>query len=307
MADILLSGFRGDVIKKNGICYEFVEFEEGIPDSDDTTEGSFQNCADYEQGSSLAPGGESSLLQEQGESSAVPIEHPVTQATAFNGINQYATRVDNASLSVGDIDFSFAGWFYIDSVISGDYNYIFAKGNEGLSRQIAYTFRINPILDPDRLEFRVEDGVTNAGIVRLPADDLVTGEWMFIYVAHDAAADELVISKNAGIPVTNGYTHGSYDDSSPFRLAVAPHFATSGWADARQGALAMWKRTLTQAEIAFLWQGGCGRLYDGIPASLKVGMISYWELDDGGTREDRHGSNSLSVTNGPPIVDGPCP
>jgi hypothetical protein len=78
------------------------------------------------------------------------------------------------------------------------------------------------------------------------------------------------------------------------------------------GSAGLWSRVLDAAERTSLFNFGLGKRYSDLTAAEKVGLVSYWNLDEAsGTRVDAHGDNDLtdnntvlSVINAPPALDG---
>jgi len=79
--DIRLPSYQGAVIKKDGICYEFVGFEAGTP-THEVVDGQYADCALCEAASPIE-GGSSSGGAEQGESSAVQEESRIPLPPVF--------------------------------------------------------------------------------------------------------------------------------------------------------------------------------------------------------------------------------
>ena len=64
---------------------------------------------------------------------------------------------------------------------------------------------------------------------------------------------------------------------------------------------------LGQSNVDLLYNDGFGVRYNSLPASLKGGLIGYWNLneEDDGNGIDSHGSNDLVAVNGATHRAGP--
>ena len=177
------------------------------------------------------------------------------QFTAAN--NESLTRADNASLSVGDIDFTWAGWFMIDSKSNYMIAFIHNDGAPAFNYQIAYRMYWDVVVD--RFVFTVGDG--SANFANLAADTLgapSTGVWYFVVGWHDAAANTVNIQVNNGTADSTGYTFGSFDSTG--ELIFGDQGFVFYW-DGRMDEIGFWKRVLTAAERTALYNGGSGLTY----------------------------------------------
>ena len=164
---------------------------------------------------------------------------------------------DNASLSMGDIDFSFAAWVYLDSK-PAEQMYVFSKGL--VSANAEYQLYWNDAAD--RFTFRVSDDTTSQGE---NADNLgapSTATWYFIMCWHDATANTINIKVNDGTVDSAAYSLGSYDSIRPFTIGARSDGSSHNrfW-DGRIDSLSVWKRVLTAQEQTDLYNGGAGLDY----------------------------------------------
>ena len=189
----------------------------------------------------------------------------VTQATGkivsagqFTTANsEYLNLADNASLSVGDIDFTWIGWMYLDA--TGVNRTMVSKGATGAAASIAYLIYYST--GDDRFKFWVGDNATHSAIVL--ANNLgapSTAAWYFIVAWHDATANTINIQVNNGTVDSTAYTYGSYDDGDEFCMGK---FSTqaSAYMDGRIDEVGFWKRVLTSTEKTDLYNGGAGWAY----------------------------------------------
>ena len=172
--------------------------------------------------------------------------------------NESLSIVDNAALSVGDIDFWLAAWIYID-IKNTSGNGIITKDDTVTNREYSlyYSFSSN------RLTFTVWGGPSGAN-----RDDVYTNNlgaisiatWYFVVAWHDATANTINICVNNGTPNSVAHATGCFNGSTAMNIGVLG--MTSGWFhDGKLGPAMLGKNYVpTVADIAFLYNGGVGRL-----------------------------------------------
>jgi hypothetical protein len=92
------------------------------------------------------------------------------------------------------------------------------------------------------------------------------GTWYFVTVGHDAAANQIFATVNAGSPETAAHSGGILDAAQPFVLG---DYLNGGGAafDGLVDEFGIWKtRTLSGAERTWLYNAGNGRSYADIVA-----------------------------------------
>lgn len=206
--------------------------------------------------------------------------------------SEYLSIADNAALSMGDIDFSMSGWFFLDSLgvytIAGKYS--------GIAGTLEYQ-----VLYESGLIFRVSNNGTAVTSLTSLLGALSTGTWYLFVVWHDATANTLNLQINNGTIDSVSYTTGVFDGTQAFEVGAQNGGATH---NGRIQYLAVWKRILTASEKTFLYNSGNGRRFSelGIAgtdgSNLIAGAsngVAWWELgEESGTRADSWGSNTLT-------------
>jgi hypothetical protein len=128
--------------------------------------------------------------------------------------SEFLERADNAALSTGDIDFTVAGWVYLESK-PGTYMVIASKANAFATGQAEYALYWDNA--QDRFAFKICDSSGGSGGVgTVLANNLgapATGTWYYVAAWHDAAANTVNIQVNNGL-VNSSATTGSPVDSS---------------------------------------------------------------------------------------------
>ena len=206
---------------------------------------------------------------------------------------------DNAAMSTGDIDFSWAGWVYLDDK-SAD-RQIAGKWDTASNNR---EWNVGYDNTGDRFRFIVSPDGTSTN-TSVDADNLgspSTGRWYFIVVWHDATANTINIQVDNGTVDSVAHTTGLSDQGGAFELG-ARNGGAADFFDGRMVAGAFWKKVLTAAERTWLYHEGNGRIYGDIGrtgdgSALKTSLQSWHELDEAsGTRVDAHGSNDLTDNN----------
>jgi hypothetical protein len=163
---------------------------------------------------------------------------------------QYLSIPDNPDLSVGDIDFTFTSWVYMNELPppAGFATQTFAlKGDLGVSLSNEYILRYNG--SNERFEFFVTDGA-GLGTIRAhtfgPASEKT---WYMLAGWHDSTSDIIGIQVNEAATGTDitGWSFGAQDTAEEFSLGggatVSGEF-TKGAID----KVGFWKRVLTADE-----------------------------------------------------------
>lgn len=165
------------------------------------------------------------------------------------------SRADNASLSVGNIDFTLCAWVKLESKPASTSG-ILLKGD---ADDEEYYLKWQ---DTDRFKFEVCSAGAFANQTSIEANVLgapVLGNWYFIIAWHDATANTINIQVNNGNVDSAAYTLGSYDSNGDFVIGAYPAF--SEYFDGLIDQVGFWKRTLTTEEKTFLYNAGNGRSY----------------------------------------------
>ncbi len=172
--------------------------------------------------------------------------------------SEYLSIADNVGLSTGDIDFSFAGWVYLETNVG--FPVLFSKGPAGVNRE--YVFY---------LAFGVPQWEATGTIAW--GSSLSNGAWYHVVVWHTATtgspANQLGIVINNGTPVTGSTTGSGLDGSDDFQLGAAN--SQSLYWDGLVDEFGFWKKVLTPTEITWLYNSGAGRSYADIVAEAGGG------------------------------------
>jgi Concanavalin A-like lectin/glucanases superfamily len=170
---------------------------------------------------------------------------------AANG--EYFSRADNAGLSTGDIDFTFAAWVNAES-LSG-FPVVANKGwaGSGGGREWILYYRT----DASRFRFAVENETAEVDANTLGAAS--TGTWYHVVCWHDSVNNQIGIAVNGGSADTAAYSGGVTDAAGDFRIGASP--TQSLYWDGLIDEAGFWKRVLSSAERLVLYNGGSGLAY----------------------------------------------
>lgn len=178
-----------------------------------------------------------------------------TTAAQFTAANtEYLSRASEASLQIGDVDFTFAVWLYLDSVgvdrtILSKHDGATASGSEFLIRYDHGT---------TQFRFAMLNGGTATAVQASTFGTPSTGTWYMLILQYDAANDLMGISVNNGTMDTTAQAGGTNVLTNPFVVgAVADLSPFNG----RMQRIGFWKRLLTDAEKAEIYNAGNGISY----------------------------------------------
>jgi hypothetical protein len=191
-----------------------------------------------------------------------------------NASGQKFTIADNASLSMGDLDFTISAWVKLESKPAGNAMNVVAKRNLG-GGNLEYWLRW--LNTTDRFQFVVTpDGSTQTIVTADFLGPPSLGAWYHLVCWHDSAGDQILLQVNNGMVSHIAHGSGVFNGASDFWMG------DSNTAEVWDGVLdeiGIWKRVLLPSERSALYNGGAGLPYSdfapapagGRQASLIVG------------------------------------
>lgn len=224
--------------------------------------------------------------------------YPNIAANFVAASSQSATIADNADMSAGNTEFTFAGWVNPTSVAANQT--VFSKYGASGSRE--YLLWI-----PAASTFRFQVSVGGAGSTTSNSTtygNAVAGAWQFVVASYDQA--NVKISVNGGAFNNTAQTGAAFDSTQQFGFAT--NDAGTGFGAGSADSWGFWKTApagggaLTLAQITKLYKGGVGMAYRDLDSDLKTGLVSWWNFD--GTLNDSHGTNHLTNNNGVSFTGG---
>ena len=225
----------------------------------------------------------------------------VTSATGKVGKSALFTRAnsesldrnDNADLSTGDIDFTFAMWVKLTS--KSNFMAFLSKANNPVEYEIGYD------VTNDRFQFSVSSGgdggawptdIIRANNFGSPSTDT----WYYIVAWHDSVNNTINIQVNNGTVDSKSYTSGVFDGTAVFHLGS---WGTFSYLDGQLDQVGFWKRTLTSLERTLLYNNGSGLSYSqlgpiqhgggggssggnssGATGASASGLVRHWKFDE---------------------------
>ncbi len=170
-------------------------------------------------------------------------------AASFIATNDESLSVaDNASVSMGDFDFTIAGWVYFTTT---DFTGVVGKWSAGTLEYLVY-------FDGANLRFYVSaNGSTNVNIAN--SQGISASTWYFFVAWHDSVANTINLSVNNNTPALLSHSGGVFDGSSPLYLGHN-HEGTT-WLNGRLDSVSIWKRVLSAGERTQLYNSGTGLDY----------------------------------------------
>ena len=224
-------------------------------------------------------------------------------ATDYDGSADYHEITDAAQTGLDFIgeSFTLAGWINPDTIAAGTPGFI-GKYTSVSDERSYFIFRNAAAVQANASK----DGITAA--TATVAGSLVAGTWTFVAVRYDFDGDDFSISFNGthGTAVNPGGTGtGIYNGLAAFRLGAD---AASGRFDGRMDSWGAWNRFLSNAELDAIRtaNSGAGKQYTHLTDAEKVGLVSWWDLNEvgGQNARDKHGSNTLTQVSAPPAGYG---
>lgn len=193
----------------------------------------------------------------------------VVYATArrFTAANTeyFARSGDDALLSTGDVDFTFACWCYFETHNSAGLvtKYTLANQREYFLLYDNSLQRLQFLVSPNGSNPRAEVSANSHGRPALSA-------WILVLGWHDSVLNTINIQVNDGTVDSTSHTTGVHDGTSALRVGydVSVDYRMNG----RIGPIAFWKSAagaggvLSAAQRTALYNGGAGLAYSAFTA-----------------------------------------
>lgn len=167
--------------------------------------------------------------------------------------SEYLDLADSPALSVGDIDFEFSVWVYLDSKAA--FQTVFSKWD---SPSLEYLLVYDNGADRFTWFTRLADNSSTVTVSSNTFGAVSAATWYHIHVYHDATNDLIGINVNNGAFDTAANAGGVLDATAPFRVG---RYESPAYLGGRVDELGFWKRLLTMAERTWIYNGGNGRSY----------------------------------------------
>ncbi|MFN8595746.1 MAG: hypothetical protein U0559_06145 [Anaerolineae bacterium] len=178
----------------------------------------------------------------------------IGEAAVFSPtLQSYLSHLDNADLSTGDVDFTIAGWAYLNSLQNP--GSIVGKGNTSAYNTLEYSLGYNSGVG----RFAGVLGNYSTGIYDEASGfgSPAPGQWYFLVFWHNATQRQVGISVNGAENVIQ-YQGGGWD--TPYEFRMGSDLTNQSWNGAID-EIGLWKRVLTADERAALYNNGQGCAY----------------------------------------------
>lgn len=142
---------------------------------------------------------------------------------------------------------------------------------------------ISYLASTDDLRFRISsDGVEDVDV--LAGQGTPTADtWHMLSCGYDKAEGEIWIQYNGGTRVTTAHTTGGFAASAAdFTFGWAPHAATFRMGDIKYDEVAIWARSISEADVTVLRASGSGLFFDDFDGdSSDNSALWYWKRKRG--------------------------
>jgi len=181
--------------------------------------------------------------------------------------SEYLSTVtdDTVLFSFGDTDYTIAAWVNLDTIATSQN--IVSKYSSDTVRDYFLQYATSA---SDFFRFIVYDGGTTAIGSVSSAAGISTGVWYFIVAYHDATNNLVGISINGATPTTAATTGTAASTASLFYAGGRQGGAALQYMNGRADEVGVWRRVLSNAEIAYLYNNGKGKTY---PLSSPMSQI----------------------------------
>jgi len=173
--------------------------------------------------------------------------------------------------------------FWINHTPNANYNGLFAGGTD---KTRAY---FNP--STEQLVAEIFGTFLNQPVNNIT----VSLGWHHVVIVFDQS------DSNKGYLYVDGVTEGPETITPGVTSNNITFGATSGpsnFFSGKEGRAGVWQRAFSSGDVAGLFNNGKGKLYSELTTAEKVGLVSYWNLDEAsGNRSDSHGTNHLTDNN----------
>jgi hypothetical protein len=199
---------------------------------------------------------------------------PIATATGKRGLgvdlergsSQFLSIADNAAMSTGDIDFTFAVWIKLETVPSAAGGVYTVAGKQESAVVAEWQLLIGNA--NDQLRFVVYDaGGAAVGDTLAVGQVLQAGIWYFVQCWHDAANNVVGLQINAGEKFAVATTGAPTDTASAFRIG-GRYAVSERFFDGVVESPLFRKALLTDFQVTRLYRDGMGMRYSMIQQAV---------------------------------------
>lgn len=172
---------------------------------------------------------------------------------------EYFTIADNADLSVGDIDFTVAGWVNMESAAAALWGVAGKWVPAGDQREYLVYFDNAAT----KLVFTVSATGTSTTTVVNASTTQTTATWYFFVAWHDTDDNKIYLQINDGTVAEAAHTTGVFATGTG-GFDICSFSGNANHFDGLVDEVGFWKKTLASDERTWLYNSGSGRSYTDI-------------------------------------------
>jgi hypothetical protein len=205
-----------------------------------------------------------------------------------NASGDYLSKTDDATLSMGDMDFTVEAWMYMDN--KGDYRTIISKGTANTTAGIEYILNYDVV--NDRFSWQISNGTTTTTLRDASLGSPVAGRWYHLAGWYDSFNNLTGLTINGVNTTTASNTTGSQDTAGSFYVGanIGPASHHGGGID--EVRIYRYRRTIKQ----IVEDMNAGHPAGGSPVGSQV---AYWKFNEGqGTTLNDSVGTSSGTLNG---------
>lgn len=215
---------------------------------------------------------------------------PAGTVASFVGANTESLTYSGAVVDA-TADYTIVGWAKFASLTS-DYGILWQLGGYGTHNGI--------LLENEHSGFNRLFNDYGGGSDSIDIGNNVN-RWV-MYVQKYVGSTNTAYHKALGAVANNDtWSAGQVNDqpaTTTFYVGRRANAGSETWLNSQVSSLGAWQRVLSDEEITALFNSGAGKKYADLTAAEKVGLVSYWDLDEtSGDRADSHGANTLTDNN----------
>lgn len=198
--------------------------------------------------------------------------HEPTSAAGVNGgtaahftqaSTQSLSRTDTASLQANPAGFTLAAWVYFDSLGVGDIHEIAGKLFQSVAAGCEYYMVAGGNIP--NFAFFVGDDLTGNGVSVSAVTDAfaVVNTWYLVIGWHDGTTHHIQVNNGAIYDAPSSVIPHVLDKDFTIGSVTNSH----NWHDGRTDEVALWGKSLSAAERAWLYNGGNARTFANVQAA----------------------------------------
>ena len=209
--------------------------------------------------------------------------------TVANFVFANSEYLQKASASFSAPDYCMTGWFKTP-IQDGNFHELVFLGDAWLS-----TIILAVDIQSSGMRAFVTDDTTFASA---STTGIKANSWHFFSVWYDSSDKKIRLSLDDGVAGVSDALAGPRDNATTVTIGSLTAPGGGQFMDGQIANVSLHSRVLTAEERTSLFNFGNGKKYADLTTAEKVGLVSYWNLDEAsGTRVDSHGSNDLTDNN----------